>query len=113
MLDQLHSAKTKKKALELLKKDAQAEAKERKHKMQAQQDTQVWVVNQSDLDTIPPFLVWLRLINYQTNCQADAMIDSGAECNLLSCKTWKTLGQPTLTSSTLSLIDFKGERSRH
>ena len=80
--------------------------------MQVQQTTEVCVVNQSDLDTIPPFLVRLRLINYQTTCGADAMIDSGAECNLLSHKTWETLGQPTLTPSTLSLIDFKGERSK-
>ena len=77
-----------------------------------EQDTRVCVVNQSDLDTIPPFLVRLRLINYQTSRQADAMIDLGVECNLLSHKTWETLGQPTLTPSTLSLIDFKGERSK-
>ncbi len=43
---------------------------------------------------------------------ADAMVDSGAKCNLLSHTTWKTLGQPTLRPSKLSLIDFKGERSQ-
>ena len=57
MLDQLHLAKTKKAALELLKQDAQAEAKQRKQKMKVQQVTRVCVVNRSELDTIPPFLV--------------------------------------------------------
>ena len=87
MLDQLHAAKTKNQALALLKQDAQDEAKKWKHRMRVKQDTRVCVVNQSDLDTTSPFLVRLQLINYQTTCEADAMIDSGAECNLLSHKT--------------------------
>lgn len=112
MLDQLHTAKSKKQALEILKQEALEEAKEHKQRMRAQKDTQVCVVNQSETDIIPPFLVKLRLINYQTSCEAEAMIDFGAECNLLLHKTWESLGQPTLTSSTLNLIDFKGERSK-
>ena len=39
------------------------------------------------------------------------MIDSGAACNLMSHRTWEKLGKPTLSSSKLNLIDFKGERS--
>ena len=112
MLDQLHTAKSKKQALEMLKQDAIDEARARKHRMRDQERTQVCVVHQSDEDVIPPFLVKLRLINYQTSCEAEALIDSGAECNLLSHKTWASLGQPTLTPSTLNLIDFKGERSK-
>ena len=98
-------------ALELLKQDAQDEAKLRKQQMRGRSKAQVCVVNHLEQDTILPFLVCLRLINSQTSCVADAMIDSGAECNLLSHTTWKTLGQPTLSPSKLSLIDFKGERS--
>lgn len=73
---------------------------------------QVCVVHQSDEDVTPPFMVKLRLINSQTSCEANALIDFGAKCNLLSHKTWALLGHPTLTPSTLSLIDFKGERSK-
>ena len=112
MLEQLHLAQTKKEALESLKRDAQEEAKQRKHKMKSTHQARVCVFNQSESETIPPFLVRLRLINYQTSCLADAMIDLGAECNLLSHTTWKKLGQPTLAPSTLSLIDFKGKRSK-
>ena len=39
------------------------------------------------------------------------MTNSGAACNLMSHTTWKKLGKPTLGSSKLNLIDFKGERS--
>lgn len=112
MLDQLHMAKTKKEALETLKQDAKEEAKQRKHQMRNKFDAQVCVVNQSSPDAILPFAVRVRLINYQTSCTVDAMMDSGAECNLLSHTTWKSLGQPELTPSSLNLIDFKGERSQ-
>lgn len=113
MLDQLHTARSKKQALKMLKQDAIDEAKARKHRMRDQEHTQVCVDHQSDnKDVIPPFMVKLRLINLQTSCEADVLIDSGAECNLLSHKTWALLGQPTLTPSPFSLIDFKGERSK-
>lgn len=63
MLDQLHTAKSKKQALEMLKQDAIDEAKARKQRMRSQERTQVCVVYQSDDHVIPSFLVNLRLIN--------------------------------------------------
>ena len=42
----------------------------------------------------------------------DAIIDFGAECNLISHVTWEKLGKPALNPSKLHLVDFKGERSQ-
>ena len=48
MLEQLHNAKTKKAALELLKQDAQDEAKLHKQQMRGRSKAQVCVVNHSE-----------------------------------------------------------------
>ena len=42
----------------------------------------------------------------------DAIIISGAECNLISYVTWKKLGKPALNPIKFHLVDFKGERSQ-
>ena len=111
MLEQIHLAKTKKQALKTLKREAQEEAQQRKHKMKERKEAQVYVVNHSGLDDVPPFLIQLQLLNNQTTCTVNAMTDSGAACNLMSHMTWEKLGKPTLSSSKLDLIGFKGERS--
>ena len=46
ILEQIHSAKSKKEALKTLKQDAQNEAKQRKLKMRGQTDAQVCVITQ-------------------------------------------------------------------
>ena len=111
MLEQVHLAKTKKQALETLKRKAQEEAQQRKLKMKERKEAQVYVVNHSDSNGVPPFLIQLQLLNNHTSCTVDAMTNSGAACNLMSHMTWEKLGKPTLSSSKLDLIDFKGERS--
>ena len=75
-------------------------------------DKHIYVAHQLEHSTIPPILLWLQLINYQTNCMGDAIIDSGAECNLISHVTWEKLDKPTLNPSKFHLADFKGERSQ-
>ena len=113
MLDQIHSAKTKKEALETLKLEAQEEARQRKLKLRGKQDRHVYVADQLEPSIIPPFLLWLQLINYQTSCMGDAIIDFGAKCNLISHVTWQKLGKPALNPSKFHLVDFKGERSQY
>ena len=79
--------------------------------MKEREEAQVYVVNQSHSNSVPPFLIQLQLLNNSTSYTVDAMTDSGAACNLMSHTTWKKLGKPTLSLSKLNLIDFKGERS--
>ena len=111
MLEQIHLAKTKKQALKKLKKEDQEEDKQWKLKMKERKEAQVYVVDHSGSDTVPPFLIQLQLLNNLTSCIVNALIDSGATCNLMSHMTWEKLGKPTLSSSKLNLIDFKGKQS--
>ena len=111
MLEQIHSAKTKKEDLETLKREAQEEAQQWKLKMKERKEAQVYVVDHSDSNCVPPFLIQVQLLNNHTSCIVNAMTDSRSACNLMSHMTWEKLGKPTLSSSKLDLIDFKGERS--
>ena len=70
------------------------------------------MVDQLKEESIPPFLVRMQLINYLTTCTTNAMVDSGADCNLLSHSIWQELGAPALIPSSCSLLDFKGTRSK-
>ena len=108
MLDQIYSAKTKKEALKKLKLEAQ----QRKLKLRGKQERHVYVADQLEPSIVPPFLLWLQLINYQTSCMGDAIINSRAECNLISHVTWEKLGKPALIPNKLHLVDFKGEQSQ-
>ena len=79
--------------------------------MKERKEAQVYVVDHSDSDNVPPFLIQLQLLNNHTSCTVNAMIESGAACNLMSHMTWEKLGKPTLSSRKLELIGFKGEQS--
>ena len=59
MLEQIHLAKTKKQALKTLKREAQQEAQQRKLKMKERKESQIYVVNQSESNSVPPFLIQL------------------------------------------------------
>ena len=79
--------------------------------MKERKEAQVYVVDHSGSDSVPPFLIQLQLLNNHTSCTVNAMTDSGVACNLTSHMTWEKLGKPTLGSSKLDLIRLKGERS--
>ena len=79
--------------------------------MKERKEAQVYVVDHSNFNSVPPFLIQLQLLNNHTSCTVNAMTGSGATCNLMSHMTWEKLGKPTLSSSKLDLIDFKGEQS--
>ena len=112
MLEQIHSAKTKKEAFEMLKLEAQAEARQRKLKLKGKMEKNVYVADQLKPYTVSPFLLCIQLIDYQASCMGDAIINFGAECNLISHVTWENLGKPALNPSKLHLVDFKGKRSQ-
>ena len=57
MLEQIHSAKTKKEAPETLKREAQEEAQQWKLKMKERKEARIYVVDQSESNSVPPFLV--------------------------------------------------------
>ena len=80
----LHFAKTKKEALKTLRREAQEEAQQQKLKMKEKKEARIYVVDQSESSSVPPFLVQMQLLNNRTSCTVDAMIDSGAACNLMS-----------------------------
>ena len=67
MLEQIHLAKTKKEALETLKREAREEAQQRKLKMKERKEAQVYVVKQSNSNNVPPFLIQLQLLNNSTS----------------------------------------------
>ena len=57
MLEQIHSAKTKKEALKTLKRESQEEAQQWKLKMKERKEARIYVVDQSESNSVPPFLV--------------------------------------------------------
>ena len=80
--------------------------------MRSRQTSNICVVDQLNKDSILSFLVRMQLINYNHTSTTNAMVDSGAGCNLLSYETWQELGAPTLTPSSFQLIDFRGTSSQ-
>ena len=51
---------------------------------------------------VKPFTLRLQLLTVQNEILTTALIDWGANCNVMSYTTWEKLGKPDLTSSTIS-----------
>ena len=58
--------------------------------------------------TIEPFTLHLQLLSPTHETRTTALIDSGANCNVISYETWEFLGKPELTQSKLSFKNFSG-----
>ena len=57
---------------------------------------------------IEPFTLHLQLLSPTHETRTTALIDSGADCNVMSYETWESLGKPELTQSKLSFKNFFG-----
>ena len=113
MLQQLLLAKSRKEGLEKLKKQAREEALERKRKMKERQKAQVLTVTTSAKSStqVTPFKVAMQLLTGTKMVQVESLIDTGADCNVLSYETWEKLGKPDVSPSSLTFTSFAGVTS--
>ena len=56
--------------------------------------------------TVKPFTINLQLVTVTHEWSATALIDSGADCNVMSYEMWVQLGKPELAPSMLSFKNF-------
>ena len=113
MLQQLHAAETYKEGQAQLKEKAQQEARERTKQIKAHRQAQILtIVTQSveelEEEIVAPFTLRLQLLAADLKVWSTALIDSGADCNVMSYTMWESLGKPDLAPSNLSFQSFSG-----
>ena len=86
MLQQLLLAKNRKEGLEQLKKKAREEALEHKRKMKERKNARVLTVTTSGNSSaqVTPFKLAMQLLTGTKMVQVESLIDTGADCNVLS-----------------------------
>ena len=111
MLERMHAAKSKKLAFEQLKADAQAEAKERAAKAKARrlQVSMVQVNEVATEDYTDPLLVPLGIVSPQVTCTA--ILDSGADVNVMSAQLYQGLHTNKLLPSTATFNSFSNQQT--
>ena len=62
--------------------------------------------NEKDEDVIPPFQLNLQLSTHRAQVASIALLNSGADQNIISYDLWDGLQQPKLSSSTVSFQSF-------
>ncbi len=62
-------------------------------------------------DFVDPFHIQLRMHTQQAAFQVSALIDSGADCNVLSYVVWDALDQSQLTNIHTNFHSFSGEET--
>ena len=62
--------------------------------------------NEEDEDVIPPFQLNLQLSTHKAQVALVALLDSGADQNIISYDLWDALRQLELSSSTISFQSF-------
>ena len=102
MLNSLHRAKTYKQGQLDLKERAQQEARERRHKIKARNQANIMALSlvgedETEEFEIEPFTLHLQLLSPTHETSTTTLIDSGADCNVVSYETWESLGKPKLT----------------
>ena len=98
-------------AFEQLKADAQAEAKERAAKAKARrlQVSMVQVNEVATEDYTDPLLVPLGIVSPQVTCTA--ILDSGADVNVMSAQLYQGLQTNTLLPSTATFTSFSNQQT--
>ena len=92
MLQQLHQAKTYKEGQARLKEQAKQEARAHRQKLQAQKQAQIMALtmlgnDDQEEEFVKPFTLHLQLLANQQETTTTALIDSGADCNVMSYTT--------------------------
>ena len=107
MLQQLHQAKTYKEGQTQLKEQAQREAQERRQMMKSWRHANIMALfehgNEDDESTVKPFTIHLQLTTDTCKQLTTALIDSGADCNVISYDMWESLGTLKLVHQCLLL----------
>ena len=103
MLEKMHAARTRKEALETMKKEAQEEARQRAAKAKARrhQISAVETSKNEDADYVPPLLLEIGITNTNHNCKA--LLDSGAAVNIMAENVFKEFVKQPLTSTSTQL----------
>lgn len=112
MLERMHAAKNKKMAFEQLKADAQAEAKERAAKAKARRlEISMVQVNENQTeDYTAPLLVPLGIVSPQVTCMA--ILDSGADVNVISKQLYQGLQTNKLLPTTAVFQGFSNQQTQ-
>ena len=111
MLERMHAAKSRKLAFEQLKADAQAEARERAAKAKARK-LQVSMVKVNEVvteDYTDPLLVPLGIVSPQVTCTA--ILDSGADVNVMSAQLYQGLQTNKLLPSAATFNSFSNQQT--
>lgn len=110
MLCQMHEACTRKEAQALLQQQAREEAKARAAKAKARRHTNVFCVHMMhDEDYVDPFYIVLHFHLQEASHEVATLIDSGADCNILSYDMWVAITKPYLQNIPIDLRSFLGE----
>ena len=91
--------------------DPREKAQKRRKGMRRRKRAQILMVSQEvnkdkEPELIPPFFLDLQLVTKSHAMWTKALIDSGADCNVLSYETWVTLGKPTLEPCQTTFRSF-------
>ena len=110
-MTQLQKAKTYKEGLAKLKEQARKEANKRRVLIRATQQAQIMAllaISVKDLEeeVVKPFTLHLQILIAQSDILTIALINSGADCSVMSYTMWEKLGKPDLTPSTISFQSF-------
>lgn len=114
MLQRMHQARTRKEAQALLKQQAQEEARARVVKAKERRKASIFtikVMDEEEQDYIEPFHIHVHVDVENTTYEVSALIDSGADNNVLSYAAWETLGRPSLVRLPVDLQSFSGEET--
>ena len=111
MLECMHAAKNRKIALQQMKDDAQAEAKERAAKAKARrlQISHLNLHDEEDDDYVEPLLISIGLTNPHNTCTS--ILDSGADVNVLSADVYQRLSTNELLPSSSVFNSFSNSSS--
>ena len=111
MLQQLYQATTYKARLEQIKEDAKREDREGRHRIKACTQANIMYLFVTSVEDgedlyVQTFTINLDLVIATHQLSTAALIDSRADCNVMSHEIWKFLGKPKLVPSKLSFKSF-------
>ena len=119
ILNRLHAAKERKLRKEIIKQQAQTEAKERATKLRraragnhgiASLAKKPRICAMHEVDSVSPAIRPFILVEIGTKFRIEyALFDTGADVNSLSYESWEVIGKPKLVPSNTLLTSFVGE----